>query len=588
MNRPLSERDVKRGKSGTRALKHRGPDGVNYWVDRKKGVFIGHRRLAIIDPSERSSQPFEFKEFVLAYNGEIYNYKKIRSALISEGENFETEGDTETLIRAWRRYGHQTLDFIDGMFAFVIYDGNHVTLVVDPFGEKPLFYAETNDGLYVCSELRTLTRILDCQPEPTEFQITQYLSLGYLPSPETGFPGVRQLQPGSIRLYDNGKFIRQKQYWSVPNYSYGTGRIQRLSEADLQRICQKITESLEIRLTSDVPLCLFLSGGIDSSLVAALAKRELDVSLHCATVDFGENASAVEVEAARRTASFLGLDHEIIPARESPGSEAKDIIDLFGQPCDSITILAVKKMTAALAGRFKVGLTGQGGDEIFLGYGKHHHFYRHRLVYGLPRILKNALRAMVKPFERANRFGHVLNALFLVDEREKYLALRNYPAIFWLRRLPLYSNMLDGFPVNGARNFNVSLQKFIIADEMPNTRLLAMDLGGMRSNLELRTPFLSRPLVEELAQLDSRAFLAYGQKDVLRRILRQYLPETITDLPKRGFMLPPSRIAKDIEMSANPVPRIDKALFFEIVKNMKKGKGWERIAVRLSLLNEWA
>jgi asparagine synthase (glutamine-hydrolysing) len=164
LNRPLTEADVALGRAGTVALTHRGPDGEGEWIDGERGVFLGHRRLSIIDLTEASAQPMERGGSVIAYNGEIYNFRDLRSELEGKGVDFRSSGDAEVLLQAWREWGERALDRFDGMFAFSIWDGEKAHFAVDPFGEKPLFWAETTDGVYVSSELKPLVDLLDLKP----------------------------------------------------------------------------------------------------------------------------------------------------------------------------------------------------------------------------------------------------------------------------------------------------------------------------------------------------------------------------------------------------------------------------------------
>ena len=164
LNRPLTEANIALGRAGTRALAHRGPDGEGEWVGKASGVFLGHRRLAIIDPSPGSNQPLDLNGTVLSYNGEIYNFKELRKRLRQNGHSFRTTGDVEVLARAWKTWGEKALEWLDGMFAFVIWDGTQGHIVTDPFGEKPLYFAETRDGLYVSSEIAPLAHLLGMEP----------------------------------------------------------------------------------------------------------------------------------------------------------------------------------------------------------------------------------------------------------------------------------------------------------------------------------------------------------------------------------------------------------------------------------------
>ena len=588
LKRPLTEADIALGRAGVAALGHRGPDGHGEWIDRQAGVYLGHRRLAIIDTSAANAQPMVRDGGAIAYNGELYNFPAIKRELEASGESFSTSGDVEVLLRALQRWGPGAFDRLDGMFALAYWDGAAATLAVDPFGEKPLLWAEQREGIYVASEIQPLVRLLGLEPRLTEELLAAYLALGYIPAPRTSYPSLRRLEAAtSLRIRD-GVAGEARRYWTPPIGSPARRPARPLDERAIDRLRDALLDSLKGRLIADVPMCCFLSSGVDSSLVAAMAKRDLDTDLECVTVAFPGAPLDDEAPMAAETARHLGLVHRRVVSNADPEqSRAADVLELFGQPCDATTALSIQQMTQVVAADFKVGLTGSGGDEITFGYGKHVHFNRFRGLYGLPETVRLAMgyaaRAARPLSRRLDRIGFDIGT----RDWERYIAQKNYPAIDWLRRLPAFSAWCHGRFDHGEPSLELAVPGYEIADVMPNSRLISMDLGSMRSSVELRTPFLSRQVVETVAEFDPRAMIAFGQKSVLRRLLTRYLPRDLVARPKRGFVFPAHYLIAAYGGRPPAVPGVAASLAEDVWRRLPEGKGWLRLAVRLALLHEF-
>ncbi|MBT5666020.1 MAG: asparagine synthetase B, partial [Rhodospirillaceae bacterium] len=318
-NRPLTAADIALGRAGTAALAHRGPDGDGEWMDADKGVFFGHRRLSIIDLGDGGSQPMHRDNSVLTYNGELYNYRALRTALAQEGVRCSSQSDTEVLLRALTQWGEGAFDRFDGMFALALWDGRHATLAVDPFGEKPLYYAATPDGVYFSSEIAPLANLLALKPHFDDEAWATYLSLGYIPAPKTAYPDIRRLEPASVMRVEGGALGLATRYWSPPwrnlDGSPPTGPVRPIPDSGVDALRDALLESLEGRLIADVPIALFLSAGVDSALVAALCRQGLGRTLNCLTVAFPDGDIVDECDAAAAIAAHLGLPHEVLDNR---------------------------------------------------------------------------------------------------------------------------------------------------------------------------------------------------------------------------------------------------------------------------------
>jgi len=585
LHRPLAEADVALGRAGTGALAHRGPDGQGEWIDRKAGAFLGHRRLAIIDPTPSSAQPMDLNGLVLSYNGEIYNFREVREQLQKMGLRFTTEGDVEVLLRAWQTWDEESLDRLDGMFAFAVWDGISAHLVTDPFGEKPLYYAETNEGLYVSSEIAPLAQLLGLEPSLEGETLAAYLSLGFVPPPATAYPTIKRLGAAKLVSVRNGQIASTKTYWTPPVAAPGSGPTRPLTESGLDVLQGALVDSLKARLYADVPLCMFLSRGIDSSLVTAMVKRDHGVDLKCLTMSYAGAGSEDEAPAASEIAKHIGVDHEVIAVGKDLVSVDPDsVIEIFGQPNESLTALLVKMMCTAATGEFKTGLTGVGGDEAFFGYGKNAFFYDMRFLYEIPQPLRRILYSMVRPFAHVSPRMMRLAYDILAPSEEQYIANKNFPAIQWFRKL-------DGFTPWARRTFpgrdvlEHAYRKFELDTVLPGSRVVTFDHASMAVGLELRTPFLSRTLVETVATFDPRAFIAYGQKSVLRRILARYLPDHLFAFPKSGFTFPQSKFVEGHGQRLRRIPSVPEELLEEAIRYKDEPGGWGRLAIRLISLD---
>lgn len=586
LNRPLTEADVALGRAGTAALAHRGPDGQGEWTDRAAGVFLGHRRLAIIDPTPDSKQPFALEHAAMTYNGELYNYRALRDELAALGVRCQTRGDVEVLLRAWRRWGDGALDKFDGMFAAAIWDGQRAHLMVDPFGEKPLLWAETPAGVYVSSEIAPLVALLGMQPDLDPSAWAAYLGLGYFPAPATAYKGICRLPAGSVLAVEKGKATAPKRYWTPPVPRPGRGPVQPLGERDIDRLASTLARSLEGRLESDVPLALFLSAGTDSALVAAIAARELGVRLKSLTVAVRNGSGPDESADAARIAAHLGFEHEILPCDEDAGRYGIEaLLHLFAQPSDGTGIFPFLQLSEAVSSRFKVALTGMGGDEVTWGYGKNLYFYARRHWFQIPEPLRRAggkiARTLGGASAKVRRHADTIG----VRDCELYLAQKNAPALAWLRRAHGWPAWAKRAMEPGSAPIEYWVPTFEMREVMPNVQLLGNDLGSMRYGLEVRTPFLSRAVVAEVAGFDARALLAFGQKSVLRRLLGRYLPADLVDRPKSGLTFPVQRLLGGAPPA--PLPGLTIAMAEEAWRRRFESGGWERIALRLAVADRF-
>ena len=581
LRRPLNEVDLTGARRVLSEIAHRGPNGQGEWMDIERGVFLGHRRLSIIDLSHASDQPIVRGEHAFIFNGELYNFQELRGDLEQVGVPFESSGDGEVLLRGVTHWGVKAFDRADGMFALADWDGRRALLAVDAFGEKPLFVAETAEGVYLCSEIDPLVRLLGLKPCLEKDGWAAYLSLGFIPQPKTFYAEVEMLPPGSWREVVNGRLGPINHYWKPPLAEPGRSTPQPIPNKKLDELVEALTESLERRLIADVPLTLFLSAGIDSALVAALCRCELNQEVHCLTVAFQKTDGMYdEAPAARHIANHLGFEHQIIDI-ETANVDAARLVNLLGQPNGTVGALPLEQISASARGAgFKVALTGMGGDEVTAGYAKHAYLWRLRRLFAVPHMLREPLGvAMCILGQRGVRVSSLLRASL----PEVYLAVKNYPALDWLRSLPGYQDWVQHEFSSGMAP-ELAVPYYELTTVLPAVHLLTSDHSSMRHGLELRTPFLNRKVVEVIADWDPRALMAFGQKAVLRNILDRYLPRKLTDQPKVGFSFPRNHL---VQRSA-PIDLPGLEGYSESLwQRREEGGGWLNIAVRLAAAEDF-
>ena len=586
LNRRLNEKDLLLGKSGMKALRHRGPDYSNYWTSIENGIFLGHTRLSIIDLSEQSNQPMIRDNAVLAYNGEIYNYVELKKELVNQGFAFTSSGDAEVLLNSWHRWKTDALNHFDGMFAFALYQDKQLHLATDPFGEKPLYWTRTKEGIYFSSEPNPLVKLLSIKPNFSLEDITSFLCLGFLPDSSSGYSNLHRMPPGSHFICSPNKNIEERKYWSPSKLNTCKEKTQELSEKNLDDISHALIESLRVRLRSDVPLGFFLSSGVDSSLITALAVKELNHKPLALTVSFPDKEVNDESDAAEGIAKFLGLNHKKINSLDDPARAKPSLIfDLFGEANDNLTVAAFYQMSKVARSLIKVAVTGMGGDELFYGYSKYQTLYQWRHLLSLPQSVRKSLSLLLPDRILGGRFSYLSQVLSSSDTSQ-FIAVKNPACCRWLWKLPQVENVSR--KLFSGLNFPLDIKGryFDLINTMPYTFIPAVERGSMRASLEVRTPFLNRRLFEIISNLDQRSFVSFGQKSILRRILKRYLPEKLFNYPKRGFNYPTGYFLKEYERT---IPKIEglPEKNTELAWKQRNQKGWQKLALRLAILNHY-
>ncbi len=523
----------------TERISHRGPDSEGFFEDSH--CALGHRRLSILDLSEVANQPMHSQNdrFVIVFNGEVYNFREIASSLHS---SLRTSSDTEVILEAFAQLGVASIHLFNGMFAFAIYDKVEQELFVcrDRLGIKPLFYAWDGKQLIFASELKSLTVLPGIPKKINQAAVSQFLHLGYIPAPHTIYEGVFKLLPGRyLKVSKQG--LEEKTYWD-PFSKIEPKPLQNEAQAKA-RLAELLMSSVQYQLISDVPLGVFLSGGIDSSIVAALAASQAGAKLNTFSIGFRE-AKFNESGYAAAVAKHLGTQHhEFIVSSTEAKNLVEIMLDAYDEPYADSSAIPTMLVSRLARQHVTVALCGDGGDELFFGYG----MYQWADRLGNP---------WLRPFHRP--IAEVLS-LGKKPRYRKAAALFGYedtqslPDHIFSQEQGFFSqkelqDMLHD-PITATATapeaFSRALQPaerqalFDLKAYLPDDLLTKVDRATMYYGLEARVPLLDHRIVEFALNLSPELKIRNGvSKYLLKEVLYQYVPRQLFDRPKWGFSVP--------------------------------------------------
>lgn len=535
--------DVGALESMAESMIHRGPDGYGYHVEA--GVGLGHRRLSIID-LDGGCQPMFNRDQSLAvvFNGEIYNYKELQADLKLRGHTLATSSDTEVLIHLYEDFGPNLVDHLNGMFAFAIWDKRKRTLLIarDRLGEKPLYYYFHEGTLFFASELKALLRHPGVPRNVNSEVLDDYLTYGYVPGERCIITGVKKLAPGHRLIWNRGK-LNIESYWDV-RFDQNNNE----SDADrVEHLRHLMGESVRMRLRSDVPLGVFLSGGVDSSAVAAFAQEVSDRPIQTFSVGF-EDGAFNELPIARQTAELLGTEHHEIMVTEAGADILPELAYHLDEPFADPSALPTSYICREARKHVTVCLSGDGGDELFAGYHRYRQAKAYARVDWIPQPIRRAVfggisaampqylwgRGFLSRLS-ASAAGRYLGQIctFTQAERAKLLApglgggVQSRP---W---------MLEPYFANGAPDLVARLQFADQKTYLPDDILVKVDRLSMSHSLEVRVPFLDHHVVEYVNSCPTSSKLRNGEsKYLLKQIVRGRIPDKVLSGPKRGFGIP--------------------------------------------------
>jgi asparagine synthase (glutamine-hydrolysing) len=535
------------------ALSHRGPDGGGTLASWRAA--FGHRRLAIIDVAQ-GAQPMtnEDQSCWIVFNGEVYNHASLRKDLQARGHVFRTTSDTEAILHAYEEYGAASVNRLEGMFAFAVYDGRRGELFVarDRIGKKPLFYATFDGVFHFASEIKALTRSPLWNGDIDWSGLEGYLSLGYFIAPRTIYRRVQSLEPGHWLRVRNGQ-IEVRQYWDVESFD-NDGRPEPALVDELEAMLGSFVRE---RLESEVPLGAFLSGGIDSGLVVSFMADALGRDVTTTSVGFGEEGHN-ELDAAALTAGRYRTRHHPMVVEPQLDQVLDRIVDAFDQPFADSSAIPTYYVSKMARQHVTVALSGDGGDEVFGGYGARYvpHAVEAHARQLLPGLSESSLAAWLGArWPRTRRLPRPLRLGSILENLGNDAATAYYTDLCFMK--PAETRRLLGLPGDLPRDnaaftdvtdayrrcpSRSAVQRAQYADlkvYLPNDMLVKVDRMSMLNSLEIRCPLLDRRLVEFGFRIPAETKSPwFRSKHLLRRLGTRRLPPALLRLPKHGFTAP--------------------------------------------------
>ncbi len=561
--RPIAE--IGRQVQGmTDALRHRGPDGDGVWVDASGAVALGHRRLAVVDPVARSDQPMRSPDgrYAVSFNGELYNYREVRRELIGLGRCFATESDTEVLVHAIAEWGVEgALDRLEGMFAFAAWDATkrQLWLCRDRFGIKPCYWMWRDGVLAFGSELKALFAWWR-EPMPLRpAAVRSLLEYGYVASPHCIFEGISQLEPGQLLQFRPGEEPRTRFYWDVRERKRRqAGRLDGAGDAELLDATDTLLDrAVQQYLQADVPVGCFLSGGIDSSLIAAVAARHTG-RLKTFAIGFAE-AKWDESWKAREVARHIGTEHHELMLG---AAEARGLVDalprLYDEPFADFSQLPTLAVSRLARQQVTVSLSGDGGDELFAGYDRYgwaqnfwtlvhslpkplaeavlDHLQHNRVAPTVPASLPASIREVLVELPKKLPFGRPIRSFEALYER---IIRTGAGAPFRAGAGAGMPGLLQDWPDAPELGTTDRMQLADLRRYMGDGILTKVDRASMSVGLEVRIPLLSEPLVDFALELPERMkFTGTTQRRLQKELAYRYVPQALIDHPKMGFGFP--------------------------------------------------
>lgn len=530
-------------------LKHRGPDAQGFVYGSNWG--LGFQRLSILDLSHGGNQPMCTSDgwYSIVFNGEIYNYVELRQALQAEGEVFYTTSDTEVLLRLLVRHGSDALEMLNGMFSLAFLDVRKATFLLarDRLGVKPLYYLQQNNQIRFASELKALLAWPDAPHSINETALVEYLATNYLPGSLCIFDGYQKLSPGHYLLgsLDAPERATPRAYWSI-NINPDTNGGE-LSEAGLDDLGNLLQNAVQIRMRSDVPVGIFLSGGIDSGLVAALAGSTAGGLPLALTVGFDETAWD-ETLLAQATAQSIGLEHHIVSASPASLELVDTLAWYYDEPFGDSSALPSYLVCQAAKPYATVFLTGDGGDEAFAGYRRYIESRRLAWIRHLPFPVRATLQTLSHATPVFSNLRHQLIKTSLPDagfaawfDGMPHDPILGHIVHSDLRHLASHAGQpaWSLWRTYCARDLTSRQQSLDYAIYLPDDILVKMDRASMAHSIEARSPFLDYRVVEWAARQPRQNLINRQQgKLPLRRLARRFLPAVVQNGRKRGFGVP--------------------------------------------------
>lgn len=527
---------------------HRGPDGYGVWVNADNNVFLGHKRLAILDLSDMGSQPMldSRKEIVIVFNGEIYNYRELKQELLQKGYSLQTNSDTEVIIYAFKEWREQAFNKLNGMFAMAVYDicNEELFLARDRVGEKPLFYRIDDNGLSFASEMKALL-VNDDLPKKIDIEAMNcFLYEGYVPGDMNILDGYNKLMPGNYLKYDlKYNSFDIKHYWKLPTLSASATSVHVTSDELTDKLYNLLNDSIDRQLMADVEVGVLLSGGVDSSIVTAMAAT-IKPGLKTFTVRFPGHGKLDETEHARLIAKHFKTDHTELTAQSTSVDLLEKLAIQYDEPIIDSSMIPTYLVTQTIKDHCKVAIGGDGADELFGGYKHYNNLKRIEAIASIvPHTLRVAASRVAGQFLKTGYKGkNWLQALAYkkgdcplvavyydkMDRRRLLGAATDFPEHSWLQRNVKGLDIIDSATRTDFSNY------------LPGDILVKVDRASMLNSLEVRAPFLDYRIIEFAYGEVPSSFKADKEqrKIILKNIARRILPNEFEVARKQGFSIP--------------------------------------------------
>jgi asparagine synthase (glutamine-hydrolysing) len=554
------------------SIKHRGPDGHGQWHDKEKGIFLDHRRLSILDLSNKATQPMSSNNgrWKIVFNGEIYNYLELKIKISKEKKlkpNFwKSSGDTEVLINLIDLYGiDEALNLIEGMFSFVIWDSleNQIILARDRLGEKPLYFLKDENHLVFSSDIIAIKKFYEEELSIDINSVRELIKYNYIPSPNTIYKKIKKLEAGTyMKINSDLQTLSVKNYWNINNFykkEYKNIDLEKIPD-DIEKLLISI---LKKEIISDVPLGIYLSGGIDSTLLASLLSHRTESKLKSFTIK-NEDSNFDESKIAKTTSKMLNLEHHEFQVNKNDLLDLIDqLSDVYTEPFADSSQLPSLLLNCKAKNYIKVAIGGDGGDELFGGYNRYVYMNKYYpLINKMPISIRDYITKIILSFnaKTVNSFFKNLSIIsigFIDYKNFGYKLQKSALSLNQKSKIDLYDNLLSSSPnINSFfQNKNFDLDRdhinFIKKEDFIESMMLSdikyyltddilckVDRASMWNGIEVRSPFLHHKLVKYCLEIPTNLkFRKNENKWILRSIIKKYLPDYKSNL-KMGFSSP--------------------------------------------------
>jgi len=573
-------------------VKFRGPDNLS--IRRFGSIILGHLRLSIIDLDVRSNQPFTYKNLSIIFNGEIYNYKDLRSELNTLGYDFITESDTEVILLGFYHFGRDFIKKLNGMFAILIYDSlaNKIFAFRDRVGVKPLYYSLSDGKFEAASQIQQLNNNGKIDKDAL---ISYYMS-GFIPSPFSIYENIKKLEPGSILEFDlNNLKVNISKFWDLEKLPNKLKSNYKKTKEDLETL---IEDCVKIRLNTDVPLGTFLSGGIDSPIVTYYSNKNSQNKINSFTIGFEEKSFNESLTAKYYSKIIDTIHNEKVVSAEGLIETLPEFLTVYDEPFSDSSAIPTLLLSKYTKSKVKVSLSGDGSDEIFLGYNHFNNLYYLNFFYKIPFFLRRAIVKFV-PLRVFSK-GNILKKVLSFKKIEDFMIETFYGAgvDYITEKSENVINQYEKY-LSYSENYLEKMSDFSIKFWLENDSNVKVDRASMFNSLEVRSPFLDYRLIEFARKIPTKYKFNNGSKKIiLKDILSKFIDKQKFNLPKKGFSIPLKEwIKKDLKdeiQSSLSLEFLTSLPYFDETKFIKKMEkhfnneiDFSRHIWRIYVLNKW-